>query len=480
MIYEETYQYLLHNVSSTEFDVCLYSLLHTDWDGTIQAPISVIAEKAGTKTKYLRQIVQRFTSYKRRHIFVPVQTSEGTKYKFNLGPTRSLGFSKTDRYCKKYSFFYSESFQNLSINAKRLLLMAAFKMSTLKSESIFLKYNEVVPSRHSTGIPFFTKGRLLSALEEIQSSDLSSTVSVGLGSNIYDRKLIISFNFEKGTLHSFINNNTERHLLRKKIFQFGFQEFLSDEFCIEIEKVGKYLYNSLLRVQKSVKNGVISGAKDELLKLARFIYDGSISRLSKALHSNKHFLTEPKQGAAYFSQVMYDISLEETAKYAHRAESIKSLLNNQFLHKNISETYEGKENVGFIDIDRQTAAIKEKFEVAEHLYSLLKNWCAEWVISRFKSAADDAEKLVSSENEETKETVKQKRNWTSAKEALHFVQSLKNSTYEKVNALMHSLSSLGNPAINKETRTKILKQAKDDIVSYFSIHIDRVANLTAK
>lgn len=62
MIYEETYQYLLRNVSSTEFDTCLYALLHSDWDGVIQSPLHMMARGVGTTEKYLRQIINKFTA----------------------------------------------------------------------------------------------------------------------------------------------------------------------------------------------------------------------------------------------------------------------------------------------------------------------------------------------------------------------------------------------------------------------------------
>lgn len=64
MIYEETYQYLLRNVSSTEFDTCLYALLHSDWDGVIQSPPHMMARGVGTTEKYLRQIIHKFTAPK--------------------------------------------------------------------------------------------------------------------------------------------------------------------------------------------------------------------------------------------------------------------------------------------------------------------------------------------------------------------------------------------------------------------------------
>jgi hypothetical protein len=78
MIYEETYQYLLRNVSSTEFDTCLYALLHSDWDGVIQSPLHMMARGIGTTEKYLRQIIHKFTAPQGslKKVFVPVHQGE--------------------------------------------------------------------------------------------------------------------------------------------------------------------------------------------------------------------------------------------------------------------------------------------------------------------------------------------------------------------------------------------------------------------
>lgn len=57
MIYEETYHYLLRNVSSTEFDTCLYSLLHIDWEGVVQRSLHQMAPGIGTtKNIYIKHL----------------------------------------------------------------------------------------------------------------------------------------------------------------------------------------------------------------------------------------------------------------------------------------------------------------------------------------------------------------------------------------------------------------------------------------
>lgn len=475
MIYEETYQYLLHNVSSKEFDVCLYSLLHTDWDGIIQAPATVIAAKAGTKKKYLKQIIKKFTSLKRGNIYIPVETSEGMKYKFKRGLSRNLGFnSKTDRYCKKYSFFYEEAFQNLSINSKRLLLMAAFRMSVQKAESVMFDYHDIVPSKYTYGHPFFTKGRLYDAISEINNSKISETVKVQLVSNIYTRKLAVSFEFEQGTLNEFASNYTERTLLRKKMFQAGYHSYLSDGFCMEIESVGKYLYNSLFSNEKIMaKQGVISDAKDEIFSLARFIYDTAIEQLATALPSNTHFLTDPKQASAYFSTIIYNVLLDEMGKYGHQAESIKSLLDNHYLHKTIVEKETGLD-IMHVGIDEHIKPIKQRYEKAKHIFTVLKNWSENWVIARTKSIIEDSEALLTSKDEDKKQKIKQKRGWSDVEAAKNHIQTLKEQSYEQINKLINQCITYGNKAIEKDERIKSLTTAKDSLASFFAIHTEKI------
>ena len=147
MIYEETYRYLLRNVSSIEFDTCLYALLHTDWDGVVQSPLHRMAAGIGTTEKYLKHVISKLSRPQSgmKRVLAPIRQADGMFYRFNLGPASNLHFDgKKDRYCKKYRFFYSRSFKALPISAKRLLLMAAYRMSTLKSEEVLFDYTEVL------------------------------------------------------------------------------------------------------------------------------------------------------------------------------------------------------------------------------------------------------------------------------------------------------------------------------------------------
>ncbi|NGY89191.1 hypothetical protein F6Y05_40165 [Bacillus megaterium] len=99
MIYRETYNFLLQNVSSREFDACLYSLLKIDWDGVIQATSQEVADAVGTKKKYLKHIVKKYSKLLSRKVLVAFKD----KYILNIGKPKNLGFDKrTDRYCKLF------------------------------------------------------------------------------------------------------------------------------------------------------------------------------------------------------------------------------------------------------------------------------------------------------------------------------------------------------------------------------------------
>ncbi|MEK4535597.1 hypothetical protein NST21_09605 [Peribacillus sp. FSL K6-1552] len=83
MIYEETYHYLLFNVSSTEFDTCLYSLLHIDREGVVQRSLHQMAQGIGTTKKDLYQTLKKLSN-KQHKVFIPVESNGEKKYIFKL------------------------------------------------------------------------------------------------------------------------------------------------------------------------------------------------------------------------------------------------------------------------------------------------------------------------------------------------------------------------------------------------------------
>ncbi|MBU8772106.1 hypothetical protein [Cytobacillus oceanisediminis] len=474
MIYEETYRYLLTNVSSTELDACLYALLKMDWDGFVRASTTEIAEKIGTTKKYMNEIMKKFTSkVKGRFVFVPINTAEGAMYRFNIGKTGNMEFNQnTDRYCKKYNFFYTDSFRSLPINAKRLILMGAFRMSITKCEQVSIPVDSIVPNIKNKSILPFTKQRLIDAVNVINMSTLNEVVTVSIASNIFTRKEVIVLTFTKGTLDDYKSNYTERFLLRKKLYESGFQSFLSDEQCIEIEKVGKYIYTSLLRIEKenAKKHGGFSDANSTIVQLARFIYNNSIHKLALSLNSKFDQLSEPKQLSAYFSSIVYEIVLEEMAKYSHQAESVKSLLDNENLHKEIC-TNQLNRNVDYMEVYSIISPIKEKYKFLLHIARILENWCEEWVISRVTSLNNDINAVtVNPENK----TIKKKRGWNSIEDGLNQRDSLRNLIFKRITKLNQWLIINGNAAVEVKERGHLLFQMKESLSSYFAITSNRI------
>ncbi|MED3831405.1 hypothetical protein P4575_26790, partial [Priestia megaterium] len=384
MINKEIRQFLLHNVSSREFDAFLYFLLKTDWDGVIHATPQEIADAIGTNKKYLKHIIKKYSKLLARKILVTFKD----KYILNIGKHKNLGFDeKTDRYCKKYSFFYTEEFRSLPLNSKRLILMGAFEMSIKNNGNVVLEYIDIVPSKKSQGNSFFTRGRLFDAIEAIQKSPFSKFASVSMIYGIDDRKESIAFSFRNEAKEEIKENHTERTLLRKKMLKAGFLGLLSDDFCKDIQSVGMSIFKKLTKLEKknSKKRGLVCGVKDELLEIARLAYDRSIEKMAIAMNKtkHKHFLTETKEASAYFSAIVRDELTQEMLKYQNQVDSYKDLLStSEYLRGDQMEMQYDEETGKALLVDpletvNQTVLDLEK---NERIALVLSDWDAEWVM----------------------------------------------------------------------------------------------------
>ncbi|MGE7184170.1 hypothetical protein ACQKKK_09230 [Peribacillus sp. NPDC006672] len=456
MIYEETYQYLLRNVSSTEFDTCLYALLHSDWDGVIQSPLHMMACGVGTTEKYLRQIINKFTAPQGplQKVFVPVYQGEDILYKFNLGPASNLGFDwKTDRYCKKYRFFYSDAFKTLSIHGKRLLLMGAFRMSVLKSESVLFDYSEIVPDSSS----LFTRQRLLDAIDAVHDA-LGHLVTISFASRAFSKKEVLVFTFNEGVLGQYMENRAERTLLRRTVFNSGFLGHINDSVCRELERVGKYIFRSFL--QEAANPSISNGVQQELLKLARFVYSHSLKKFGQALPANKQLLLAPKQASAYLSKIIYNETLEQMVKYAHQAESIKSLLDRVHFHRNISEKALGRE-VNDLELAEHIEPILHKYHQADFIRHVLNDWCESWLISRVKTVTEEFR-------------AEGKKKSAQDGSAAEYMTRIRNDTYGQLDRLLTLTLKFGNHAVAPAIRNFSLTKKKETLQSYFAIQKKRL------
>lgn len=477
MIYQDTYTYLLKHTTSKEFDVILHSVLNVDWDGIVQCSVDQLAKKADTTKKYLTSRFAKLTNIAKYKAFTMVETANGLRYRLNLGQPGYLKFDeKTANYCKKYNFFYEKSFSNLPLNAKRLLLMGAFRMSTNKAEKVRFDYNEIVPNTKREGHSRFNRQRLVEAIEAIQKSELRKIVSVSLASNLTTQVEEIFFTFEKGTLNQFQKNHTERKMLRSELYKAGYLEYLSDEVCIEIEKVASYIFKSLTEeVKNSSEEGVISGAIDEVLGLARYTYRRSLKKLAKKLNADKEIVAKPKEVSAYLSEIISEVLLEEAGNYNHQAESIRSLLGNPHFHQ-----YGAKElSERNIDAYRlYTESISARLKKAVLIAETILNWYERWVLARTKSVVSD---LVAVMNDKTGKKTKEildKRGWKNFKEdALKHINNLKMKTYENLNKLGFQVERLGNKAVGVEGKGSFFEKNKERFVSYFSMFMDKIQSI---
>ncbi|MGE7607845.1 hypothetical protein ACQKML_14665 [Peribacillus frigoritolerans] len=455
MIYEETYQYLLRNVSSTEFDTCLYALLHSDWDGIIQSPLHMMARGVGTTEKYLRQIIHKFTAPQGslKKVFVPVHQGEDVFYKFNLGPASNLGYNRnTDRYCKKYRFFYSAAFKTLTIHGKRLLLMGAFRMSVLKSEEVLFDYHEIVPDSRSP----FTRQRLLDAVAAIHDA-LGHIVTISFASSAFSKKEVLVFTFTEGVLDEYKENRAERTLLRRTIFNSGYLGHINDSVCRELERLGKYIFRSFLQEATNISQDI----QKELQKLARFVYSHSLKKFGQALHANKQLLLAPKQASAYLSKIMYNEALEQMVKYAHQAESIKSLIERGHFHRNISEKALRRE-VNDLEMDEHIEPILRKYHQADFIRHVLNDWCETWLISRVKTVTDEFRAEGKRKSTEDKQV------------AAEYMARIRNDAYGQLDRLLTLLLQFGNHAVAPDVRNFPLTKKKETLQSYFAIQKERL------
>ncbi|PJN89542.1 hypothetical protein [Bacillus sp. mrc49] len=456
MIYEETYHHLLRNASSTEFDTCLYALLHSDWDGVIQSPLHRMARAVGTTEKYLRQIIRKFTDPQGSlpKVFVPVHQDGELLYKFNLGPASTLGFNKkTDRYCKKYRFFYSDAFKGLSIHGKRLLLMAAFRMSVSKSEEVMFDYSEIVPDGRS----LFTRKRLVNAIDAVHVA-LGHMVTITFASRTFSKKEVLVFTFNEGILEQYMENRAERTLLRKTIFNSGFLGHISDSVCMELERVGKYIYRSFLH--EATSSSISTDIQQELQKLARFVYSHSLKKFAYALPANKHLLLAPQQASAYLSKVIYNETLEQMAKYAHQAASIKSLLDREHFHREISEKALGRK-VNDWEVAAHIEPILQKHHQADFIRRVLNDWCEKWLISRVKKVPEsEGKRKVPNDDGQT---------------ASEYMQSIRNDTFGELDKLMAKIRKYGSHAIAPAARNATLAHKKKSLQAFFTIQKERLA-----
>lgn len=175
---------------------------------------------------------------------------------------------------------------------------------------------------------------------------------------------MIRVSFEKSYVEAVVYNHTERFELRKALFRHGYEEYLSDEHCIEIERVAKHVFNSLLRGAKQIEkeNHQSTGLVDAVMSIARTVYEKAVEKLSGSLYKVIHENKEAGALSAYFSAIVFAVMTEEMTKHQHQADTIQSL----------------------VEIARTDITSETDQRLTEHrlLARVLEEWNRKWVTSR--------------------------------------------------------------------------------------------------
>lgn len=363
MIYEDTYTFLLNKCSSKEIDIVLYIINNTNWNNIIEADFYDIAKKTNTTKKYVKQIFKKFNSLFKGKKILSASKTKDNSYTVLLGKS-SLFYSKGDKYGKKYAFLYTKKFQDLSLYAKRILLKAAMDVSLTNSKTLYLPVNYFVYRNEMTSGHIPSKNVLANTLEEINNV-FKDELKVALTSTILTKQESIFVEFNVNILENTLHNHTERSELKKVLFKSGFFEVLTENQYIEIEKVGKYVFNSLLEHATKINKGL----SDDMLDIARYVYRKSLADLARSLHSFLDNEKEEGELAAYFSAIVFSNMSNELAKQENQYNMLDSLI------KKIKGLFTDKNNE------------KEK---AQSVMGILKNWVEDWAFSRCQKEKEES------------------------------------------------------------------------------------------
>jgi len=422
MIYRDVYNFLVNKASSKEIDIVLNMIRHTDWDNNLRVSVKTLAKDADTTERYVRERIKKFlTIHKGKRILSYNNVSEEFPYKLLIG--KSSIFYMGDLYVKKYKFLYSDKFMSLGIYEKRIILMSLMKMAENKQNRSFIRLDEVVYRNEFQAGLIPTKKELVHSAKKIERT-FNGYIRIGYVGNIYEKKEMLDVQVDDVLFEGVLENNTERYLLRKEMFKSGYGEFLGEEDCIELEKVGKYVYNSLIKFSRDVKE-----VRDDLLYIARKVYTDAIGRLAGVIGKIKREEVEQGEMSAYFSSIVFSLITEELAKYDNECKTREWVM--------------GECGTG--------DGIIEGLNKSKNILNVLKTWSEDWVRTRFKEG------------------------------------SVNKSGYErevkKNNKLKEYVSNLFTGIINKERELKnkisegtesVIERLKEQIEQYIDIKIEKM------
>jgi len=369
VIYEDVYRFLLKDCSSKEFDIVLNLINNTDWNSVVKIDMYDLARKSGTTIRYVKDVMNKFMSVKKgKKILAANPYSEEFPYILLIGKS-SLFYTNGDKYCKKFSFLYSKEFQELSIYAKRVLLASSMGASVADLNEVFLNVHDFVYRNDVSSGLIPSKRVLINTLNEI-NINFKGAITASLTSSMITKEEGIRLDIEKGLLDKVEHNYTERSELRRVLFEHGYFKYLPTEYCIEIEKTAKYIFNSMIGQAKKITKdqGTVKGLIDDTLYIARNIYKKALGKLSNVITKLMETIKEPEELSAYFSSVVFSTAAEEMAKHQNQADSIRSI----------------GEIIAYLD-DK----VEERWKKTQSIATVLQKWCEDWAFSRCQKEIGD-------------------------------------------------------------------------------------------
>ncbi|MFF0828828.1 hypothetical protein ACFYU8_18615 [Brevibacillus sp. NPDC003359] len=362
MIKSEFIRRAMLDMSGTEIDFYLYLFRVVDWDGNIRATIEELAACSQTSVLYARNLIKKG---------IAKGLLERDPYDHDL---IRFTFASTDvefdrfsaQYSKKYTFLYTDTFRSLCVNAKRMLLMAAFRMSVNGTNYVIFDKNEIY-QRSAKIINYLlplddTKYQM--AISDIQDK-IGEIVQVYQVCDRLSKKPQLHFSFNSSVFTQYHENHTELYLLQRTITLNGIGAVLDRAHCIEMLKTAKHL----LRV---VPNR----------RLARAIYRQSVDMMVSFTRSEGE--KTPSAASAYFSKIIHENMKAEMLKASQQIEYIEELRGNfNLILQNKQQHHSWMQDVETISIC--TPEYEERIQGNREIIKTLMVACEKWFSSRVQT-----------------------------------------------------------------------------------------------
>lgn len=360
MITADFIQKAMHEMSSTEIDFYLYLFRVVDWDGNVRSIVEQIASNIGSSVLYVRHLIQKGI----KKGFLERDCYDHDLIRLCLASSDVNFEATTARYCKKYYFLYTPEFRSLSVNSKRILLMAAFRMSISGIPFVVFEKKEIFHRLGSVSLNLpLDDTKYQRVLQEI-SKIMGQFVTVAQVCDRMTKRPQLIVAFRDDILSSFYENYTELFVLQRAVSQLGLGTVLERAHCIEILKTVKYL----MRVVKD-------------RRLARAIYNRSLERMKSFYKSNGD--KSPAGASAYFSKIVHEIMKEELLAAAQQIQYIEELRGN-FNTTIVNRLDENPWMINIKPISIFDIEYERKLKEYREVISLLLTSCETWITARLK------------------------------------------------------------------------------------------------